>query len=113
MIDIKDIKCYVGKDGVFKGFNFNGAITDLDTIYESYDEFVKERFDEDEGVDEADYAFVGDKCLCHVGDSNDTLYFTVNGDEITIFYAEYNSMMNDFDIRTIVFNCVNKTFREI
>ena len=113
MIDIKDIKCYVGKDGVFKGFNFNGVITDLDTIYESYDEFVKEQFDEDEGVDEADFAFVRDKYLWDVGDSNDTLHFTINGDEITIFYAKYNSMMNDFDIRTIVFNCVNKTFREM
>ena len=113
MINVENIKCYVGEDGTFKGVNFDGTIIDLDTVYDSYDDFVDDWFDEDEEVCETDFALVGDKYICSVGGSNDTLYFTINGDEITIFYEEYNSMMNDFDTCTVVFNYVSKTFREV
>lgn len=113
MINIKDIKCYVGEEGTFKGFNFDGTIIDLDTVYDSYDEFIEEWFDEDEPVGETDIVLINGRYVCGVSGSNDTLYFTIDGDEITIFYEEYNKMMNDFDSCTVVFNYVNKTFREI
>lgn len=108
-----NIKCYTNEDGDFRGFNFGGIIIDLDTVYDSYESFVDSWYDEGEPVKEVEITRIDNRYVCDISGCNDGLYFTVDGDIITIYFSEYNSMRNDLITTIVEFNTKDKTFRDI